>query len=664
VTTPPPPPPAITTVSVAIDPATAPGGIPANIDFQLKATETLSNGISQDVTSTATWLSSDDTIVSVSTTGQVRGLQGGGPVDITETSGGVASAPLVVTVNSAPDYRLTEFQIAPFSQAVLPVGETRTHTAFATFSDGTDTQHIPVAEQSTWHSDNEAVVTVEKSVATGQGKGNTEIWATIGSPPVQSNKLPIYVDFATPQASLKVVPVQQPGDELLQDFTYEANAIFKDETGAEVEVSERSDTNWSSGDESVLTVSNEPGSKGFVTAIGPGKATVTATYGILTGRQEYTVSDFNLSDVQVLVPANLPVGLTAEVRVTADDPDTPGKTIDITNYVILKVFDPAIATASNSGPNKGTVTGVTVGSTRVEATLAGLTAALGSRLVKFDDGTLNSIAVLPPGSARLPVGVTQKFKASGTFTLPAGTTSFEVTRQVTFKSSDATIAEISNAPGNKGEVHGLAVGMTDITAEYDRVKSNPVQQEVVAATLASLAIIPANSTIALKAATRQLKAEGNYSNGDVRDRTDTVTWISSDKTAAEFRPRTFVAGRLILRRTTTPDLLIQAVASGEPNGITSTLLTINDPAITGVSVAASGTTIKEGETKPLLTATGTFSDGQAPDVTIAADWKTSVENDNVKVVKGVITGVSEGTSTVIVEFGGFSDNVVITVTAP
>ena len=66
----------------------------------------------------------------------------------------------------------------------------------------------------------------------------------------------------------------------------------------------------------------------------------------------------------------------------------------------------------------------------------------------------------------------------------------------------------------------------------------------------------------------------------------------------------------------------------------------------------------------LLTAEGTFSSGGPHDVTLAVDWKTSMDVDNVLTVKGVIHGILEGTSTVEVNFGSSTDQIVITVTAP
>ena len=73
-------------------------------------------------------------------------------------------------------------------------------------------------------------------------------------------------------------------------------------------------------------------------------------------------------------------------------------------------------------------------------------------LVDFQDGTLQTISLSPPSPDRLPVGTTQKFTANGAFMLPSGTSSFDVTRQVTFRSSQPEIADVSNAPGNVGEV--------------------------------------------------------------------------------------------------------------------------------------------------------------------------------------------------------------------
>ena len=179
---------------------------------------------------------------------------------------GLPSSPLKVTVNSDPNYTLEKLEISPFSQKVLPVGEKRTHAAYAVFSDGSTSQSIEVSEEVDWNSDNEAVVTVDKGVATGVGRGNTEIWAATKTPVIPSNKLPIYVDFTSASATLKVQPVPKPGEELFAGFVYQASAIRKDVDGSEVDVTKTS--SWVSSNTDVLEVSNAADSMGVVTAKG------------------------------------------------------------------------------------------------------------------------------------------------------------------------------------------------------------------------------------------------------------------------------------------------------------------------------------------------------------------------------------------------------------
>jgi hypothetical protein len=644
-----------TVKAVALDPATASGPIPVNVDFQVKAIATLSNGSTQDVTSSSQWTSSDPATVSVSAAGKIRGLQSGGPVNITAKVNGIASSPLSVTVNADPNYKITALTIAPFNQAVLPVGDTRTHNARATYSDGTNTGDFDVSEDVIWFSDNEAVVTVDKGVATGRGKGNTEIGARLESPAVNSNKLPIYVDLTTAQATLQVAPIQQ--DDLLQSFTFQATAIKKDQNGSSVDVTKTSA--WSSSNGSVLTVSNADGSQGFVTANSPGTATIIANFGSLTGTQKYTVSDFPLKNVRVLVREELPVGVTADVRVTAET-DQAGETIDISDYVILSVFDPQVASVSNEGPDKSTVTGIKAGSTSIRASLAGSSEPLASRNTTFSDGTLNSLTLIPQSPEPLPQGAKQRIRSNGTFTLDSGSTTFDVTRQVTFKTSASSVAEISNAPENKGEVHGLSVGTANLSAEYASVKSNAVQQQVTAGGLVSTAIKPADSTFALSAGILQFMAEGTYANGDKRDVTQEATWLSSDNAIATFSSGP-VKGRLFAFNTTNPTVTIRAIVPGAAetaNGSTS--LTITGPRATSVKISG-GNTVQQGQ-ELALSAIATFDDMSSQDVTLAADWSSN--SSVATVIKGVVRGISAGSANITASLpGSVLDTVPVTIVA-
>jgi uncharacterized protein YjdB len=80
--------------------------------------------------------------------------------------------------------------------------------------------------------------------------------------------------------------------------------------------------------------------------------------------------------------------------------------------------------------------------------------------------------VTPASPADLPVGSTQQFNATGTYS--DGSTA-DVTYQVTWASSDTTIATISSA----GLVTGIAVGKTNITAALAGFTSQIVSLPVV-----------------------------------------------------------------------------------------------------------------------------------------------------------------------------------------
>ena len=81
--------------------------------------------------------------------------------------------------------------------------------------------------------------------------------------------------------------------------------------------------------------------------------------------------------------------------------------------------------------------------------------------------TLSSIAVIPATPANLAVGSTQQFTASGIY---SGGSSANITSQVTWTSSNATVATISTI----GLATGVASGSANITASASGVTSPAV----------------------------------------------------------------------------------------------------------------------------------------------------------------------------------------------
>jgi hypothetical protein len=660
--------PAPETQSVAIEPATAPSGLPLDFPVQLAAKATLSDGQVTDVTNSATWASADSNIVEVSATGVVTGKMQGGPVAVTATSAGKASAPLNIEVKSS--LMLTKLEITPFNPAALPVGEKRTHTAVATFVDGGTTATYTVSEEVDWESDNQAVVRFdEPSVALAMGNGTTMIRAKT-RPPVMamsSNDLPILVTSPDPQA-LAISPVPLPGKELLVGFNFQAKATFFYSATDGLDVTDSSE--WSSSAPGILTVGNvnsQVESKGFLVPMSPGTATITATrigFPNQVATQEYTVSDTVINNLNVSVPQNMPVGLDVKVEVTADL--ASGRREDVSQYAVLSVLDPQVATVSNSGSNKGFLTGLMAAGTTLMAELPGSNISAATQAIGFEDVSLNTIAVTDTrASEALHVGLSHQFSARGTFTLASGDQDFDVTRQANWASSMENIATVSNTIADKGLVTAVGINMmppsvTSISASLGGIQ-NAVDRDVSPATLVSIATEPANPTLPLAAGTFSFKAMGTFSDMSMQDITASTTWFTGNSTIAKFDAglnQKFGPGLVRLRSAGVTSVTVGGTG-GYSGVVGGTQLSV-DGSINPTAVTISGPTMVEVGKRIQLAATGTFDNMSMYDVTLVTQW--TADNTNVSVLQGGVTGRATGMSTVTATYAnGLTDTWVITV---
>jgi hypothetical protein len=135
--------------------------------------------------------------------------------------------------------------------------------------------------------------------------------------------------------------------------------------------------------------------------------------------------------------------------------------------------------------------------------------------------TLVSLA-LSPLNPTIAKGTVQPFTAAGTYS--DGSTQ-DLTQSVTWTSSAAAIATISNVDGSRGSATAVAAGTTTIAAAVGGISASTTLT-VTPPTLVSLALIPSNPSVAL-GATQQFTAAGTYSDGSTQDLTQSATWTSS-----------------------------------------------------------------------------------------------------------------------------------------
>src|SRR5262249_2519866 len=148
-------------------------------------------------------------------------------------------------------------------------------------------------------------------------------------------------------------------------------------------------------------------------------------------------------------------GLTEQF--TATGTYTDGSTTDLTSSVTWASADTTVATISAGGLASTLATG----STTITASLGGITSDGDTLTVTADP--LPSIA-LAPANPTVALGQKQQFTATGTLT---DNSTEDLTNQVTWTSSDTSVATISNASGSQGLATALATGTTAITASLN-----------------------------------------------------------------------------------------------------------------------------------------------------------------------------------------------------
>ena len=137
------------------------------------------------------------------------------------------------------------------------------------------------------------------------------------------------------------------------------------------------------------------------------------------------------------------------------------------------------------------------------------------------DATVQSIEVSPP-SPTVSVGFTVHLTATATFS--DGRTG-DVTEDVTWSSSDAAVASVSNAAASKGLVTALAPGSVQITAHSGTIEGSTSVTSSDAG-LVSIHVTPTDPDLAA-GHTQHLIATATFEDGRTSDVTDLVTWSSS-----------------------------------------------------------------------------------------------------------------------------------------
>jgi uncharacterized protein YjdB len=614
-------------VSIAVSPGTP--SIAPGTTQQFTAVGTYSDSSTQNLTSTVAWTSSDPTVATVSGTSPTAGYAkavASGTATITATLGAVSgTATLTVTSVTA-----VSIVVAP-TNVTLPLGLSQQFTANATFSDGTNQD---VTDTAIWKSSTGSVASITISgLATAKNVGSTNISATFGA---VSNSTSLTVNAA----NLSSISIQPSDGSIPQGTRIQLLAIGTFNDGGTRDVTHQAI--WSVSDPTVVSIG---ASNGLVVGLAPGLVTITASLGSATDSVPFTVTSAKIVSIS-LVPSVTTIPIGGHTRFTATGVFDDSSTQDITMSSHWTSTNPAVATVGSSSGSYGSATGVSAGTTTINAdfSYAGASAT-GSAQLNVSTATLTSIT-LSPSSGLIAPGSSLQFVATGTF---SNGTKQTLGTSATWSSFDTNVATVSVA----GVALGQSPGVVTITASSGSI-SGTANLVVESATLNSIQVTPVSVSVP-QTIQAQFKAIGTFANGDTQDLSSAVTWTSSSSSIATISN---ASGSIGLATGIQPgNVTISAVFGGQ---VGTASLTITNATLNSIAVTPSSAAINAGSSQ-VFTAKGTFSDGSVIDISSQVSWDSS--NPSVATISsnGVASGVSAGTSTIAGSKNGVTGTTILSV---
>jgi uncharacterized protein YjdB len=426
--------------SISLQPAD--GSIAQGTKKQMVAKGTFNDGSTRDISFLVTWSSSNSGIVTIGSGSAIAVANAPGSVTITATLGSVTGSTSLTVTNAT----ISSVFVSPANPSI-PTGGQQAFTATGVFSDSS-TQDITGSV--TWSSDNTAVATISNTAnAVGVSAGAANIKASFSFAGASQSGTTVLTVTGATLSSLSLSP-STAAIAPASSQEYIATGTFSDGSKANVNTL----VTWSTSNTSVAVVSNP----GVITGESSGQVTVTAQKGAISATAQLLVEGATLTKLQVS-PQNSSVAEGFETQFTVLGTFSNGDTQDLTQFVTWTSSNAAVATISNTQTSAGVATGVAQGNTTISAVFAGQS---GTASLTVTNATLTAIAVTP-SSASIPVGQSQQFTATGTF---SDGSKLNLLNQVTWSSSDPAFATITA----QGLANALASGTSTISAQVGAVK--------------------------------------------------------------------------------------------------------------------------------------------------------------------------------------------------
>lgn len=620
--------PSPTLISLVLDAASTSVVVGTNIAITAKAF--FGDSSSMEVSSKAAWSVTPATAATITAAGVLTAVSPGTATVQASFGGKVGTLAITVTTT---ELKLTAITVSA-AAALVDMGNTVQLTAMGMYSDGSK---LDITKKVIWTSSDVTVATVStQGVLTAVSAGAVTMKASM-----DGRDGSVVITVAAPLA-LSAIVVTAPSTTLDVGATLAlvATGIYADGSKKNITTS----VTWTSSDATIATVS----SAGIVTGVKEGTVTLKAALSGMGGTVALSITvPIALSSVVVTAGAST-VTVGGNVQLTANEVYTDGSKKNVTTTAAWVSGTPTVATVDANG----LLTAVKAGSVIITATSGGKS---GTVILTVTDVPLSTIQVTPAAPS-IPAGTTQQFKATGTY---ADSSKRDITAEVDWTSSTASVATISGAAATKGLATAKAKGTTTITAALGG-KSGTVDLIVTDATLTSLVLTPAQPVIA-KDTTVTITATGNYSDNTTKDVTALATWTSSAPAVATVSNADGSDG--VVGGLTAGTSTITAAYAGQSATVS---VKVNDVTLSSLAIRPAGdATLSKGTTLQ-FTAVGTFSDRSTQDLTTLAAWSSS--DATVATVgdgggkDGLATALKVGQTTITAAFAGRNASLKLTVT--
>jgi N-acetylneuraminic acid mutarotase len=340
-------------------------------------------------------------------------------------------------------------------------------------------------------------------------------------------------------------------------------------------------------------------------------------------------------------PATPSVPMGAQQLLVATGTFSDGST-QVLSSALWTSSSPSVSAVSNDASDSGFATSAAQGTATITATAAGIS---GSATVTVTAPALVSIA-LSPQSPTMPLGTTQQFTATGTF---SDGSAQDLTSTATWTSSSSS-ATVSSA----GLATAVQLGTSAIQASSGSI-STSTNVTISAPALVSLALSPLTATISV-GTSQQFQVIGTYTDGSINNLTNLMSWFAVPSETVSVNAAGLATG--VEQGTATI-----TASNGTLFAVGSmTVQAQAAPSLVAVVVTPSQASIPIGSGQQFI-ATGNYSDGSTQDFTSSVTWTSSSNGVASVNAFGLATATTQGSSTLTATSGSLSGSATISVTA-